>query len=195
MYHIILASSSPRRNEILRQVGINFIIIPSNINEAVEFTDPEETVKMLSAMKAGATASKVTEDAIIIGADTVVALEGKIMGKPKDKEDAFHMLTGLSGKTHQVYTGVNIVIKKKQKAKAVSFCEVTDVSVSQITEQRIREYIETGEPMDKAGAYGIQGKFASFIESIKGDYYNVVGLPINRIYMTLLQEGIDLFSL
>ena len=133
-------------------------------------------------------------DILVIGADTVVAYEGNILGKPKDEEDAKHMLSMLSGNTHSVFTGVTLVLMDKTgRAGELVFFEKTDVTMHTMTESEIERYIATGEPMDKAGAYGIQGKCAIYIEKIDGDYNNVVGLPISRLYQELKKIGIDIY--
>lgn len=182
---IILASQSPRRKELLQQIGISFCVHPSKIQEVITKVSPDEVVRELAAQKALDVASCYREG-VVLGADTVVVLDGKIMGKPKDESEAFEMLQKLQGKTHQVYTGVAIIEKtdgeiRKQK----SFTEQTEVTMYPVTDEEIRRHIATGEPMDKAGAYAIQGKSAVFIREIRGDYNNVVGLPVARIYQEL----------
>lgn len=186
MTQIILASSSPRRKEILGLVGIECTIIPSNKEEIITKEIPEEVVTELALMKARDVAEKVKEPAIIIGADTIVAHNQKILGKPKDEEHAKWMLKELQNDTHQVYTGVAIITPVKE----IYFVQETSVIINPMTEKEISVYVATGEPMDKAGAYGIQGKFALYIKGIIGDYYNVMGLPISKIYETLTMEGI-----
>ena len=131
------------------------------------------------------------DGSIIIGADTIVAMEGQILGKPKDRADAMRMLRLLQGKKHQVITGVTVLLGS---TKTRSFAEVTDVSLYPMTDAQIERYIATGEPMDKAGAYGIQGRFAAYVRGIEGDYNNVVGLPIGRLYQEVLSAGIDLLD-
>ncbi len=176
MKHIILASGSPRRKEIFELAELSFDVMPSHVQEVITKERPEEAVMELSGQKARDIWKKIQGDEIIVGADTVVAFEGKILGKPKDEEDAARMLSMLSGNVHQVYTGVTVIFQGKE----TSFYEETKVRFYEIDDQEIEEYIRTGEPMDKAGAYGIQGKAAVFIRSIEGDYYNVVGFPIAR---------------
>ena len=206
MGQIILASASPRRKELLEQIGVEFEICPARGEEVITKSRPEEVVCELSKQKAEEVASMVRgygnthqelmtpQDLLVIGADTVVAIEGKILGKPKDEEDAFRMLSMLSGKTHAVYTGVTFVfLDCSGKAGEHSFYEKTDVFMRQMSEKEIRRYIATGEPMDKAGAYGIQGKCAVYIEKIEGDYNNVVGLPVSAIYHELQKLGIDIY--
>ena len=144
-------------------------------------------------MKAEDVAQTVEGPAIILGADTVVAHNGRILGKPKDKEDAVAMITSFAGDDHHVYTGVCIIRKEADgSVKKLSFAEGTKVTVYPMTEEEIRAYVESGEPMDKAGAYAIQGLFAPYIKEIAGDYYNIVGFPIAGIYQRLKAEGINL---
>lgn len=186
MQKIILASSSPRRKEILELVGLKCTTIPSGKEEIITKDEPVEVVTELALMKARDVAGKIEEPAIVIGADTIVSHNNKILGKPKDAADAKSMIKELQNDTHQVYTGVAIITPKKE----LHFVQETKVVVSPMTDKEIADYVTTGEPMDKAGAYGIQGKFALYIKEIAGDYYNVMGLPINKIYETLLKEGI-----
>ena len=184
-YRIILASASPRRKELLEQVGAEFEIFPAVGEEIITDSSPQQAVLDLAAQKAAEVAAKVREDAIILGADTVVAFGDKILGKPKNEADAKQMLSLLSGKTHSVYTGVSIVVRQSGESQSYSFYEETEVTMYPLSEQQILSYIRTKEPMDKAGSYGIQGKGAVFIEKIQGDYNNVVGLPIARVFRTL----------
>ena len=191
--NIILASQSPRRKELLERMGIqDFETISPNVDEsAFRGLPPEELVRRLSAEKAAAVAGKAGEDAIVIAADTVVALEGAVLGKPADELDAFKMLSALSGVRHQVYTGVTVCRGgEKQTAH-----EVTDVTFRELSEEEIEHYIATGEPMDKAGAYGIQGYGALLIQGISGDYYNVMGLPVCRLSGMLARFGVDCLRL
>lgn len=192
---IILASASPRRKELLRQVGLSFKTMPSVKEEVITKEAPEAVVEELSYQKAidicGQLAETAKEDFVVIGADTVVSCWGKIMGKPKDKEDACQMLRELQGKSHQVYTGVTLAWKYKDTpAMFHTFHECTDVTVYPMTEDEIKEYVNSGEPMDKAGAYAIQGLFAAHIQGICGDYHNVVGLPIGRLYQEMKQRNL-----
>lgn len=187
---IILASASPRRKELLSQIGITFEIIKAEKEEHITSSIPTEVVKELSMQKAKEVAAKC-DSSIIIGADTIVAMEGQILGKPKDRADAMRMLRLLQGKKHQVITGVTVLLGS---TKTLSFAEVTDVSLYPMTDAQIERYIATGEPMDKAGAYGIQGRFAAYVRGIEGDYNNVVGLPIGRLYQEVLSVGIDLLD-
>lgn len=181
---LILASASPRRKELLAKIGLPFDIIPAKGKETITKESPAEVVMELSRQKAQEIAAQQTEECIVIGADTIVAKGETIMGKPKDEKDAYRMLAGISDDCHQVYTGVTIIRTGKQ-AKNITFAEKTDVYLYPMSEAEIRAYIASGDPMDKAGAYGIQGDFAIHVKGIQGDYYNVVGLPIGRVYQEL----------
>lgn len=169
MKHIILASASPRRKEILELADLKFDVMPSDAQEITTKTAPNEVVMELASIKAKDIYKKSEKQSMVVGADTVVAYQGQILGKPADEADAKRMLTMLSGQTHEVYTGVCVIEDEETK---VTFYEISD--------EQIDRYIKTGEPMDKAGSYGIQGKAAVFIKGIEGDYYNVVGFPIAR---------------
>ena len=166
--HIILASASPRRKEILELADLDFDIMPSDAEEITTKTAPHEVVMELASIKARDIYERSDKQSMVIGADTVVAYHGQVLGKPADEADAKRTLMMLSGQTHEVYTGVCLI----EDGEAKTFYE--------ISEDEIERYIETGEPMDKAGSYGIQGKAAVFIKGIEGDYYNVVGFPIAR---------------
>lgn len=192
MYKVVLASGSPRRKEIFEQVGITFEVMISNIEEVTTKEKPEEIVLELAEIKALDIAKQMNENVIVIGADTMVAMNGQVMGKPKNEADAKKMIGMLQGNKHQVYTGVSIVIKKSEKERCLSFVEKSEVLVNPMTEGQIDAYLGTDEPYDKAGAYAIQGKFAVNIGGIEGDYYNIVGFPISRLYQVLLKEGIDI---
>lgn len=172
---IILASKSPRRKELLSVITKNFVIKTADVDETLpEGISPDMAVEYLSKIKAEP--FKNNKDTVI-GADTVVAIDGKILGKPKDKADAYEMLSLLSGREHSVFTGITVIIGEKSVTCSVE----TKVKFFQLTHKEIWDYIETGEPMDKAGAYGIQGKGALLVEEIHGDYFNVVGLPISTL--------------
>ena len=180
MKHLILASGSPRRRELMSQVGLDFTVVTSDADENIKEMEPEDYVRELSSIKAQSVLEQYADkddSVIVIGADTIVYHKGEILTKPKDEEDAFRILKSLEGQIHQVYTGVTICSTHKN----VCFFEKTDVWVYDMTDEEIRDYISTGEPMDKAGAYGIQGKFAAYIKGIEGDYNNVVGLPVARL--------------
>ncbi len=181
MAEIILASASPRRRELLALAGVDFAVKVADVEEVIpENASPDEVVKSLAMQKASAVAQE-NPDSIVIGSDTVVALDGAILGKPRDEEDAVRMLKALSGRSHTVYTGVAII----HGEKISNFCEATEVVFNKLTEEEIRNYVATKEPMDKAGAYGIQGKGCILVEKIVGDYFNVVGLPVSRLYREL----------
>ena len=190
---IVLASGSPRRKELLAKTGLKFSVVVSGGEEKAETSDPAETVEKLSLDKASAVADLLQaekEPQLIIGADTVVACDGEILGKPSDREDAFRMLWKLQGQTHQVYTGVTLLLKKKHTWQAHTFSEKTDVQFYPVSREELLAYIETGEPMDKAGSYGIQGGFGIYVKGICGDYNNVVGLPVGRLVYELKRLGI-----
>ena len=194
MLQIILASQSPRRKELLTQIGLDFVVCPSTIEENVKDTDPVEVVKELSRQKAEDVAEKAKSDYhgrdfLGIGADTIVVHDDKILGKPVDQADAVRMLTMLQGKTHNVFTGVTLIFHEDTKKKEITFAEKTEVVMCPMSPEEINWYVSTGEPMDKAGAYGIQGFCARFIREIRGDYNNVVGLPVGRIYQELKKQG------
>lgn len=180
-----MASSSPRRKEILNQIGIYPCIWPSHCEEVITKTIPFEIGEQLSRQKAEEIFQKAekeegSQSMLILGADTIVAKGNKIMGKPKGEEEAKEMLLLLQGGSHEVYTGVTLIFQSCKEKKEVTFHEKTEVFVYPMSIKEIEEYIHTGEPMDKAGAYGIQGIFAQYIEKIHGDFYNVAGLPIGR---------------
>ena len=192
---IYLASASPRRKDLLKQVGISFHVMPSTVEEKITKEKPDEVVEELSYQKAvdvcGRLMAEKQEDFVVIGADTVVSAWGKILGKPADKEDAVRMLKDLQGVSHQVYTGVTIAWKNKDISPMyATFSECTDVTMYTMTEEEIRQYVDSGEPMDKAGAYAIQGLCAAHIQGICGDYNNVVGLPVGRLCQELKKRGL-----
>lgn len=196
---IILGSASPRRRELLTQIGADFEVRVSNKEEVYHSTVPEEIVKELALMKAENVAEELAEEnasgavksTVVIGADTIVVLDGKILGKPADEEDAVRMLNSLQGRLHDVYTGVAVLDYDENGEKHVyNYSVGTAVYVNEMTEEEIRAYVETKDPLDKAGAYGIQGRFAAHIDRIEGDYYNVVGLPVSRVYRSLRELGV-----
>lgn len=173
---LILASQSPRRKELLGLLGIAFEIkVPCADETMIPGADPAQQVAEVSRRKALATTAEPTD--VIVAADTIVVCDGKILGKPRDREDAFRMLRMLSGRSHQVMTGVTV----RQGDKMESCTEITEVYFRQLSDREITAYVDTKEPMDKAGSYGIQGGAALFTEKICGDYYNVVGLPVCRL--------------
>ncbi len=197
-YKIILASASPRRKQLLEQIGFEFEVWPSRCEEIITKTIPKEVCVELSKQKAVDVASSINtyneehadiaqpQDLIIIGSDTIVAVGNEILGKPKNEQEAKTMLRKLSGKTHSVYTGVTFVFMASDgRVGEYSFFDKTDVSVYEMSDDEIEEYVDTGDPLDKAGAYGIQGYFAKHIKAIEGDYYNVVGLPVGKLYHEL----------
>ena len=188
---IILASGSPRRKELLLQIGIVPEIIVSHVEEKITSDVPAEVVMSLAEQKAVDVAKEMPEGTVILGSDTVVAADGKILGKPKSHEEAYEMIRRLAGRSHQVYTGVCLV-KKGPEGEAdtvVSFYDETDVNVSPMTENEIREYADSEEPMDKAGSYAVQGFFARYIDGLKGSYANVMGLPVHLVYQELKKLG------
>ena len=180
---VILASASPRRREILAKTGMEFEVQVSNCDENIDETEPDKLVMKLSQLKAKDVSAR-NPKAIIIGSDTVVSHNGIIMGKPSDRAEAIRMIKNFAGDKHQVYTGVTIIIPDEdtEKDTIVTYNVCTDVYVLSMTDEEIERYVDTGEPMDKAGAYAIQGLFAPYISKIDGDYYNVVGLPISSVY-------------
>lgn len=206
MTKIVLASASPRRKELLTQIGIDFSVQVSTCEEKITKTAPADVVCELSRQKAegvwqqlcgkkqqdrghqaaesGSVATD-TEDYLVIGADTVVAYAGEILGKPKDEADACRMLETLSANTHEVFTGVTFCYEKDGEKKVHTFYEQTEVTFYPMSREEIESYVATKDPLDKAGAYGIQGSCAAYIKGIRGDYNNVVGLPIGRLYQEL----------
>lgn len=196
MVKYVLASGSPRRSELLEQIGLEFEISPAHGEEKTTKTLPADIVEELSAMKAleaaGRYRGKYEDDTIvIIGADTVVAYEKEILGKPHDVAEAVQMLTKLQNNTHQVYTGVTLVIMDRETERQVTFSEKTEVHMYPMTEGQIRAYAATGDPLDKAGAYAIQGRCAAYIKAINGEYNNVVGLPVARLMHELQSLGLE----
>ncbi|MEG0378529.1 MAG: Maf family protein, partial [Eubacterium sp.] len=175
-------SASPRRKELMTLAGIHFQTYAVDADETIQCCTPPGAAAMMVATRKAQLAAEAFPEDLIIGADTVVSIDKRIYGKPADYNEAFSMLRDLSGKTHQVYTGVCICNKAGARN---AFTVKTDVTFYPLSNQEIDAYIQTGEPMDKAGAYGIQGKGALLVESITGDYYNVVGLPISRLVREL----------
>ncbi|GAB2720374.1 Maf family protein [Paenibacillus thermoaerophilus] len=228
---IVLASSSPRRQELLRSLGLEFEVRPSGADESVEpGLPPEEIVESLAIRKALHVCGELRGEGrtgLVVGSDTIVVLDGQVLGKPADAEDAFRMLKLLQGRTHQVYTGVALLdaggvrsealgLGGRDGRTAVRFGDIgryrivpdspagrpeaaAGHTVSQVTfhpmsDEEIRSYVNTGEPLDKAGAYGVQGIGSVFIEKIEGDFYSIMGLPLNLLYQMLLMFGISLFN-
>lgn len=189
---IVLASSSPRRLELLKRITENFIVIPSNFDEdTIKFQgDFGKYVVELSENKALSVFSKIAEPSIIIGSDTIVAIEGEVLGKPKDRDDAIRMLKKLSGKIHYVYTGVTVL--NTVSNKTVKDFVKTSVKFSKLDDAQICKYVDSGEPYGKAGAYAIQGYAGVFVEEIHGCFFNIVGLPLNKLKNMLGEMGINL---
>lgn len=200
---IILASGSPRRSELLEREGVPFTVRVSEVDETLEpdiLRDPQEAAKKLAERKAGAVVQEVlgvdyVGAAAIIGADTMVVLNGRIYGKPRDEEDAKRILRELSGRVHQVMTGVSVWLVSAPDAENVSlgfrtFVETSHVTFNELSEEEIAAYVATGEPLDKAGAYGIQGEGGALVKGVAGDFDNVVGLPVKR----LLKEFSEIFE-
>lgn len=186
MAEIILASASPRRRELLSTAGLSFSVRVADVEEIIdENATPDEVVKSLALQKAQAVA-RDNPSAVVIGADTVVVLDGTILGKPENEQNAVQMLTALSGRSHTVYTGVALI--KGDEVKI--FCEATEVEFYDLTKEEIEDYVATKDCMDKAGAYGIQSRGCVLISKIDGDYFNVVGLPVSRVYRELKAFGI-----
>ena len=184
---LILASGSPRRRQLLEQIGLTFVVRSSDVDESVSpGLTPAQVVESLSARKGEAVAAEAVPGDLVLSADTVVALDGAILGKPRDRAEAEAMLTALSGRTHQVYTGVTLL----QDGRRLTEHEVTAVTFRPLSPGEIAAYVSTGEPMDKAGAYGIQGLGALLVERLEGDYFNVMGLPLCRLGEMLAQFGV-----
>lgn len=198
MVRVILASGSPRRKELLEQVGVSFEISVADGEEIISKKLPWEIVEELSLQKATEVAGRyeakqeITEQTVVIGADTIVAYGEEIMGKPKNEEMAKEMLQKLQDDSHQVYTGVTLIIMTAGNRQVVTFHEKTDVEMYPMSEKQIDAYVATKEPMDKAGSYAIQGKCAAYIKGICGDYNNVVGLPVARLMQEIFKLGIVL---
>ena len=187
--NLILASQSPRRRELLGLTGLDFIVRVADIDETMDpARDPREEVARVSRMKALAVEREA--DDVVIAADTIVVCGGKVLGKPKDAEDAFRMLSLLSGRDHQVMTGMTVL----QGDEIVTHTEVTKIRFRNLLSEEIRAYIATGEPMDKAGAYGIQGGAALFCTRMEGDYYNVMGLPVCALSVILRTFGLPVWG-
>lgn len=188
---IILASTSPRRHEAARAMGLEFRIVPSDFEEDMGLKkSPEDLVRYLAHGKAADVAKKY-DKGIVIGMDTIVVFKKKILGKPKDKKDAFNILKSLSGKTHEVYSGVCLI--DCETGKTIKDYEITKVKFRKLDDSEINSYIATGEPLDKAGAYGIQDLSSIFVEKVDGCYFNVTGFPVYNLYKNLRKFGVDIF--
>lgn len=189
---IILASGSPRRKELLAGLGLQFEVLVSDVNEEIEeVLPPHQLVEVLACKKAEAIAAKVSRG-IVIGSDTIVVLNGEILGKPKNEEDAFSMLSRLQGNLHTVYTGVSLIDAESRRSEVAY--QATQVKMKSLSVEQIRHYIATKEPLDKAGSYAIQGIGATLIEGIEGDFYTVVGLPLALTAEKLKSFGVDVLS-
>lgn len=185
---LILASASPRRAEILTSAGIPYTVISSAVDETpVPGESPQELVKRLAAAKAELVVGRAVGPAIVVAADTIVTLDGAILGKPRTTDDARRMLQKLSGRTHSVVTGVTAI--RLPDAERRDFVETTHVHFGALNEEEITHYLSTGEPFDKAGAYAIQGRAGRYISRVEGCYFNVVGLPLSRLWQTLIALG------
>ena len=188
-YNLILASGSPRRRELLERVGLSFTVHPADVDETlVPGLTAQEQVMRLSQIKAEAVAKELTGDGVILSADTVVVLDGTILGKPKNSADAERMLRALSGRGHLVLTGITV----RRGPEIETRCEETEVHIRPLSQREIQTYVATGEPMDKAGAYGIQGQGALLVERIDGDFFNVMGLPVLLLSRMLAEFGVTL---
>ncbi len=190
-YRIVLASASPRRKQLLAQIGLTFTVCPGEGEETLQKESPQQAVEKLSRQKAEEVFGRMP-DSLVIGADTVVACDGNILGKPKSEEEACRMLSMLQGKKHEVYTGVTVVWPAAGRAEGQKFTfhECTQVEFYPMCAEEIAAYAATKEPMDKAGGYGIQGRCAAYIKGIAGDYNNVVGLPVGRLYQELHKRAL-----
>jgi septum formation protein len=189
---IILASTSPRRHELAQQMGLEFEIIPSNYEEDMTMNMGPDKLAMTLAYGKALDVAKDRKEGIVLGIDTFIAFEGKKLGKPKSKEDAFQMLQSFSGKSQEVYSGVALI--DCETGEEIKDYEVTKVKFRDLTDDEINNYIKTGEPMDKAGAYAIQGLSSIFIERIEGCYKNVMGFPVYNIYKNLNKMGVNIFE-
>ncbi|GAA0747570.1 Maf-like protein [Clostridium oceanicum] len=189
---IVLASASERRKDLLQIICNNFDIIVSNFDESCIMYngDVKSYVMDLSKGKAMNVCNSLKNSAIVIGCDTLVFFENSILGKPKTKEEAYHMLKKLSGNIHKVYSGITVI--DSNTGHSISDYVCTKVQFSHLTDDQIEKYIDSGDPMDKAGSYGIQGQAGVFVEKIDGCYYNVVGLPLNKLYYMLKRIGVNL---
>jgi septum formation protein len=189
---LILASTSPRRHELAKVMGLDFDIVPSSYEEDMTMKMSKGNLVMTLAHGKAADVAKKFENGIVIGMDTIVSFKGRVLGKPKSKKEAFEMLKSYSGKVNKVYSGVCLIDCKT--GRTIKDYEVTKVKFRKISDFEIKKYIATGEPMDKAGAYGIQGLSAIFIEGVKGCHTNVIGFPIHNLYKNLTKMGVDIFQ-
>ncbi|MDP2859023.1 MAG: Maf family protein [Bacillota bacterium] len=191
---IVLASSSPRRQELLSKVGLDFEIIPAEFDESAVSGAPDQVVKALALEKASEVARQlgVGLDAVVIGADTIVYIDGKILGKPADDREAGLMLGMISGRTHVVYTGIAMI--DTLTGKTLVECEESRVHIRELAPDEIAAYVRTGEPSDKAGAYAVQGVGSVIVDRIEGCYFNVVGLPMSRLALMLKEFGVSILG-
>ena len=189
---IILASTSPRRHGLLQQIGLKFEIVPSRYEEDMTMKLPPHKLAMTLARGKAFDVAKRRKSGIIIGVDTFVVLGKQLLGKPKNMDEAKRMLREQSGKTQKIYSGITIIDAKTGK-ESLDYV-VTKIKMKNISKQEIDNYVATGEPLDKAGAFAIQGMGAVFVEKIDGCYYNVMGLPLNRLAQNLKKFGVDVFS-
>ena len=188
---IILASKSPRRQELMRLLGLEFTVMTEDVDERMDASlAPEDEVARVSACKAAAVLPQTSVEDVVICADTIVVLDGQIMGKPKDETEAFSMLRRLSGRTHRVLTALTVCHHGECRTEL----EQTEVTFRKLSDREIRSYIATGDPMDKAGAYGVQGGAAVFVSKLNGDYFNVMGLPLCRLTQRLRDCGISILG-
>ncbi|MDH4163030.1 MAG: Maf family protein [Nitrospirota bacterium] len=188
---IILASASPRRKELLKQVGIPYVVDPADVDESIRSGESPEVYAVRVALDKARVAARRAVKGIVLAADTIVVVDDSILGKPADAEDAARMLTQLSGREHEVITGVALI--NTDLGTEQTRAESTRVKFRNLTEQEVRSYVATGEPLDKAGSYAIQGKGALLVESITGCYFNVVGLPLSAVESMLQEHGVDLW--
>jgi len=190
---VVLASSSPRRQELLSKVGLDFETIPAESDESAVSGTPEQVVQALALEKASGVARRMRgRDALVIGADTIVYIDGKILGKPADDREAGLMLGMISGRTHVVYTGIAIV--DTATGKTLVECEESRVHIRDLAPDEIAAYVKTGEPSDKAGAYAVQGIGSVIVDRIEGCYFNVVGLPMSRLALMLKEFGVSVLG-
>lgn len=189
---IILASTSPRRKELLRQIGLAVTVMPSDFEEDMSLNlSDAELAKTLALGKAKSVAKRLKKG-VVIGSDTFIVFKKERIGKPKDKNDARKILKTLSGKTMKIYSGLAVI--DLEKKKEFTDCEITELKLKKLSKKEIENYIKTGEPLDKAGAFAIQGRGAVFIQKINGCYSNVIGLPLYKLYLILQKSGIDIFK-
>ncbi|HEX2927823.1 MAG TPA: Maf family protein [Ruminiclostridium sp.] len=191
MNKIILASSSPRRQQILNQIGVSFEVIPSTIHEVMDYSlKPSQVAVSLASQKCEDVALRIDKDCIVIAADTIVVKDGRMLGKPKNEQDAYDMLKSLNGQWHEVITGISL--HRVSDGKIIKSFESTKVKMAQRSDEFLRSYIATGEPFDKAGAYGIQGYGSLIVEKVEGCYFNVMGLPVYKLSLLLDELGYKL---